>query len=543
MVISKVIHALRGLLLLVLTGFFSAYTVMVAAAAPVEIQSSATAKERILFVLSSAKVHGSSQLPASISFGEVVFAWDVFNTAGYAVDFVSPNGGPVSILQGYVSDDTRARLKDPRIMDALRNTSSPPQINPGQYRAVYYVGGSNAMYGVAENPQLQDIAMHIYERNAGVVSAVCHGTAGIVNLKLRNGQHLIKGRRITGYPEQHEDQSDAYFKEFPFLIGKTVQAHGGIFHVKGEDEPHVEIDDRIVTGQSYASTTKVAEAVVEILRKQTSVQKADQSLSLSPSQSLIEREAVRTTMHTFLRLLEISDADAVAKVLQKDGLIVGCATASARVRSQTMEEWAKGFTGKPSADEAQRKRSFEILDVSETGAVVKVLLDYPSWKGIDYIALSKIAGQWKIVSKSWSSLAGQPAAIEPNKERDAVSVVAQNFLRASTMADGRDLMREVFHKDGKMIGYSPRDARIDVVGGEELAGRFTGINDDENQRIRRFVVLDQTHNAALVKVTIDYPKWLGLDYLALAKIDGQWKIISKTWSGRGKPAAPKNQQP
>lgn len=533
MVTFQIIHVLRGLFLFCLLGIFSAQAAATDVAKPVSSQDSSAAKERVLFVVSSAKMHGSSQLPASISFGEVVFAWDIFNAAGYAVDFVSPSGGSVPILQGYVSDDTRARLKDARIMDGLRNTASPPQINPAQYRAVYYVGGSNAMYGVAENPMLQNIAMHIFERNDGVVSAVCHGTAGIVNLKLRDGQHLIKGKRVTGYPEQHEDQTAAYLKEFPFLIGKTVQAHGGIFRVVGEDQPHVEIDGRLVTGQSYDSTRKVAEAVVEILRKQKIVQESSGS----------EHEAVRATIQTFLRAFETGEADTAWKVLQKDSMVVGYATTSGRIYSQTAQEWAKGFTGKPPADEAQRKRSFEILDVSETGAVAKITLDYPSWKGVDYVALSKIAGQWKIVSKSWSSLSGQPAGFEPSKERDAVNAVAQNFLRAYTIADGRDLMREVFHKDGKMIGYSARDARIEVIGGEELAGRFTGIAADENLRIRNFAILDQTHNAALVKVTIDYPRWLGLDYLALAKIDGQWKIISKSWSGRGKPAVRQNPQP
>ena len=38
----------------------------------------------------------------------------------------------------------------------------------------------------------------------------------------------------------------------------------------------------------------------------------------------------------------------------------------------------------------------------EDAAVVKVMLDYPAWKGVDYLALSKIDGKWMIVSKSWS---------------------------------------------------------------------------------------------------------------------------------------------
>lgn len=231
------------------------------------IESAHSSHGRILFILASSKVHGTSTIPASISFGEVVNAWDIFHAAGYAMDFVSPDGGDLPILDAYVGKEVEARLNDDRIMRSLRNTITPAQVDPSQYRAVYYVGGSNAMYGVAENPTLQRIAMHVYERNGGVVSAVCHGTAGIVNLKLANGQHLISGKRISGYPEEHEDQDAAYLKEFPFLIRKTVEARGGLFHAINSYEPYIEVDGRVVTGQNYASATPVAEAVVEALRK------------------------------------------------------------------------------------------------------------------------------------------------------------------------------------------------------------------------------------------------------------------------------------
>lgn len=226
-------------------------------------------QNRILFIIASAKVHGTSTLPASVSFGEVVHAWDVFHAAGYAVDFVSPDGGAVPILDDYVSDDVAHRLDDARIMRGLRGTVTPAQIDPTQYRAVYYVGGSNAMYGVAENVALQRIAMQVYEGNGGVISAVCHGTAGIVNLQLAGGQYLVSGKRISGYPEEHERQDAPYFNQFPFLIRQTVVSRGGAFRTVESDDPHVEVDGRLVTGQNYASATPVAQAVVEALRAQT----------------------------------------------------------------------------------------------------------------------------------------------------------------------------------------------------------------------------------------------------------------------------------
>lgn len=224
--------------------------------------------QRILFVVASSRVHGTSTLPASISFGEVVSAWDVFHNAGYAVDFVSPDGGAVPILDDYIGEGMAPRLKDERIMAGLRNTASPARIEPSRYHAVYYVGGSNAMYGVAENRELQHIAMHVYQHNGGVVSAVCHGTAGMVNLTLADGRNLMAGKRITGFPERHEDQQAAYFRQFPFLIGQTVTDRGGSFSAMDSEAPYIQVDGRVVTGQNYASAAPVAQAVVEVLRAQ-----------------------------------------------------------------------------------------------------------------------------------------------------------------------------------------------------------------------------------------------------------------------------------
>jgi putative intracellular protease/amidase len=161
----------------------------------------------------------------------------------------------------------RSRLYDADLMSALAHTYAPAQIDPARYRAVYFVGGSNAIYGVPENTQLQGIAVHVYERNGGVVSAVCHGTAGLVNLKLSDGRYLVGGKRVSGYPEEFERQDAAYFKEFPFLIRKTVESRGGTFLTGARDRANVVVDGRLVTGQNNLSAKQVAEAVVDLLRK------------------------------------------------------------------------------------------------------------------------------------------------------------------------------------------------------------------------------------------------------------------------------------
>jgi putative intracellular protease/amidase len=225
-------------------------------------------KKRILFITSSAHFHGDTSLPTGVSFSEIVNAWETFQQAGYIVDFVSPTGGALPLAYINTSEAIHKKhLYDSDFMYAIGNTLRPDQINADDYIAVHYVGGGNAMYGVADNKQIQEIAMHIYERQNGIISAVCHGTAGIVNLRLRDGRYLIAGKRISGYPEAYENEKKAYFQAFPFLIQKTVEARGGTFHYSERNAPHVEVDGRIVTGQNYLSSTLVAQRMIEILEK------------------------------------------------------------------------------------------------------------------------------------------------------------------------------------------------------------------------------------------------------------------------------------
>lgn len=66
---------------------------------------------------------------------------------------------------------------------------------------------------------------------------------------------------------------------------------------------------------------------------------------------------------------------------------------------RTSAEYIAGASGKPAADEAQRRRAIESLDVTGNAAMAKVVLDYPGVKFTDYLSLVKADGEWKIVNK------------------------------------------------------------------------------------------------------------------------------------------------
>ncbi|MBC9798072.1 nuclear transport factor 2 family protein [Sinomicrobium weinanense] len=225
---------------------------------------------RILFIVSNAYYHGSSDIPTGNSFSEIVNAYDTFKEAGFTVDFVSPDGGSIPLAYINTSDSLhRKYLYNPDFMYALKHTHKPGEIKPEQYKAVHYIGGGSAMYGVPENSHIQKISMEIFEAYNGIISSVCHGTAGIVNLKTKEGKYLVHGKVISGYPDAYEKQDADYFKQFPFHIQKTIENRGGTFRFSPRNSPHVEVQENLVTGQNYLSSKDVAIEVIEKIKTKT----------------------------------------------------------------------------------------------------------------------------------------------------------------------------------------------------------------------------------------------------------------------------------
>lgn len=222
---------------------------------------------KVLFVTSNAKYYGTSNIETTNNFPEIVYAYHEFVSAKIEVDFVSPNGGRVpigyihssnAILQKYLFDATLSRK--------LKNTLKPAEVDRNAYKAIYFVGGGSAMFDVPENETIQKIAQHIVEDNNGILSAICHGTAGIVNIKNSHGRPIIDGKKITGFPDAFEDTTATYYKEFPFSINKAITSQGASFEYSDEGwDGFYILENNIVTGQDPSSAHLVAKAIIKEL--------------------------------------------------------------------------------------------------------------------------------------------------------------------------------------------------------------------------------------------------------------------------------------
>jgi Putative lumazine-binding len=112
-----------------------------------------------------------------------------------------------------------------------------------------------------------------------------------------------------------------------------------------------------------------------------------------------EEAAVRAALEHYFRGHATGQGEHFRKVFHPDAKLF--AVRDGKYWQLTSEQYIANAPGKPPADEAQRKRVIESVDVSGNAAIAKIVLDYPQVKFTDYMSLLKIDGQWMIVNKTF----------------------------------------------------------------------------------------------------------------------------------------------
>lgn len=231
-----------------------------------QIVKSKHMKKKILFVVTSHDKKGNTGEPTGYYLSEVTHPWEVLRAAGYEIEFVSPKGGKAPVDGMDLKDEVNAAFwNNEQERYKVEHTKKPEEVHPGDYVAIHYAGGHGAMWDLADNTALANIAAAIYE-NGGVVSAVCHGPAGLVNIKLKDGAYLVNGKKVNSFTNE-EEIAVKLDKVVPFSLEDKLKERGARFEKSGLWQSHAVADQRLVTGQNPQSAKAVGETVLAELKK------------------------------------------------------------------------------------------------------------------------------------------------------------------------------------------------------------------------------------------------------------------------------------
>lgn len=243
-------------------------------------QQQTTLSKKVLLVVTSHNVLGETGYPTGLWLPEMTHPYYALKNAGFDLVVASPKGGnapidPYSIPtnpQGTNRNDpmTEKFLRSTEDVAKLNNTIPLASINPKEYAAVVFPGGNGGTYDFPWNKDVNRIASSIYEQG-GVVAAVCHGPAALLNATLSDGTYLVNGMNVTGFSNEEEAISEILIgtkNVVPFFLENELPKRGAIYAETYVHEPLVVVSGeygRLVTGQNPESATNVGEKVIEIL--------------------------------------------------------------------------------------------------------------------------------------------------------------------------------------------------------------------------------------------------------------------------------------
>lgn len=263
------------------------------------------ARGKILAVVTSTDVMGSSGKATGYELTELSRAYYVFQSNGFEVDIASPLGGnpPVIIDADDMGAFDYAFLNDEEAQQKATNTIPIDKVISEEYQAVFFAGGKGAMFDFPENKKIQSIIKELHQASK-VIGAVCHGPAAFANVTLDDGSALLENKKVTSFTNSEElFLIPNAVQIFPFLLQDKLEAQGATFIEGTRYLEQISIDENIVTGQNPWSTWAMAESMITQLgytpkvRELTSEENAVKVLSAYHSQGYVAaKDAIKNML-------------------------------------------------------------------------------------------------------------------------------------------------------------------------------------------------------------------------------------------------------
>jgi putative intracellular protease/amidase len=224
---------------------------------------------KILIVLTSHSELGDTGKKTGFWVEEFAAPYYELADGGAEITLASPKGGqppidPSSELAAAQTKFTQRFDKDKPLKQKLAHTLKLSEVNASDYDAVFYPGGHGPLWDLTKDAK--SIALlEAFQQQGKPMALVCHAPCALLNVKLANGNPLIKGKNVTGFSDT-EEAAVKLTKVVPFLLEDELKKAGGHYS-KGPDwGVYVQTDGLLITGQNPASSAAAAKALLKLLR-------------------------------------------------------------------------------------------------------------------------------------------------------------------------------------------------------------------------------------------------------------------------------------
>jgi putative intracellular protease/amidase len=222
--------------------------------------------------------------PVGFWWSELTHSYYLLTESGYEIEVFSPEGGACKAdalsdprdSSGYSATDliTMGFIVTPSCVALIENTKPVASIDSDHFDAILVAGGQAPMFTFETATGLHKKFVEFYERGR-VAAALCHGVAILKYARLSNGDHLAKGKTVTGFANVEEDFADRAVWELnllsrdkhvmPWRIEDEMKRIGANFVHAGLWRAFAIRDGNLITGQQNFSGAATAELLVQAL--------------------------------------------------------------------------------------------------------------------------------------------------------------------------------------------------------------------------------------------------------------------------------------
>ncbi|WP_378175443.1 type 1 glutamine amidotransferase domain-containing protein [Aquimarina sp. SS2-1] len=224
---------------------------------------------KILFVLTSHDKLGNTGEKTGFWIEEFAAPYYYLSDKGAEITIASPKGGqppidPSSDKPENQTEATQRFHKDEQLKDKLSQSLKLSEVNEKDYDAIFYPGGHGPLWDLSTDQDSINLIQSFYE-NKKPTGLVCHAPAALKNVKTKNGEYLVYGKKVTGFTNS-EEAAVELTDVVPFLVEDMLKENGGNYS-KAEDWQAYSIQDgNLITGQNPASSEEVAEKIFNLLK-------------------------------------------------------------------------------------------------------------------------------------------------------------------------------------------------------------------------------------------------------------------------------------
>ncbi|MFB6102355.1 MAG: type 1 glutamine amidotransferase domain-containing protein [Haloplanus sp.] len=196
------------------------------------------------------------------------------DAAGVDVTVATPTGGkPVvderSVDPANVGEETAEHVRDVHETDArLADPTQLTEVDAADYDAVVFPGGHGTEWDINQDRHARGLLRDAVETGDTTALVVCHAVGLLAFTRDSDGDFLVAGRAVTGFPNAWEegivDDRDLMpdGRKLPYWVEDEVKAAGADWDAELDADVSVTVDGDLMTARGPGSSTAAARTLL-----------------------------------------------------------------------------------------------------------------------------------------------------------------------------------------------------------------------------------------------------------------------------------------